>query len=86
MDNTCTGIHGDVVCEHAQNFAIQKRVLKVKALQLAAGETGKFIYIFEAAFRRHIGSESCRYNIDFPSGFQGHVFFVGVKSDSHGSG
>src|SRR5437016_10566596 len=56
VDDACTGVHGDIVCEHAQNFAIEERVLKVKKLQPTAGEADKFMYILEAAFCSHIGS------------------------------
>src|SRR5271163_1544838 len=34
VDHAGTGVHGDVVGEHAQNFAVEEGMLKVEALAL----------------------------------------------------
>ena len=38
VNHSRPGVHGDVVREHSQNFALQERMLKVKPLQLPTGE------------------------------------------------
>ena len=48
VDYARTGVHGDVVGEHAQNFAIEKWVLEIQALELASGEASELMRIDRA--------------------------------------
>ena len=59
------GVHGDVVRQHAENFAIEKRMLKVQALHLAAGEARQFLRVLQVAFRGHIGGQPGGDDVDF---------------------
>src|SRR5208282_3398139 len=42
VDHAGSSVHGDVVSEHAENFAVEKRMLKVEVLELASGEVSEF--------------------------------------------
>ena len=41
VDDAGAGIHGDVVGEHAKNFAVEEGMLEVEALELASGEVSE---------------------------------------------
>ena len=86
VDNACAGVHGDVVGQHAEDFAIEEGMLKVQPLHLAAGEVGEFVSVFETAFRGHIGGQPCRDNVNFAAGFEGNVIFAGMEGHRHRSG
>ena len=45
VDDASTRVHGDVIRQHAKDFAIEKRMLKVQALHFVAGEAGQLTHI-----------------------------------------
>src|SRR5215475_10111109 len=54
VDHARACVHGDVICEYTQNFAIKKRMLEIQAFKLASGEVSQFTRIGELALLRHI--------------------------------
>ena len=54
VNHTCTRIHGDVIGQHAQDLAIQKRMLEIKVLQLPSGKMRQLARIGQIALFRHV--------------------------------
>ena len=86
MDDAGAGVHGDVVGEHAENFAIEEGMLEVEALELASGKVSEFARIGQAALLGGVFRELRGDDINLAARFQGHVFFIGMESDGHGRG
>src|SRR5208337_5512446 len=42
VDDSGSRVHGDVVGEHAENFAVEKGMPEVEALKLASGKVSQF--------------------------------------------
>ena len=83
VDDAGSRVHGDVVSEHAKDFAIEKWMLKIQALQLASGKVNQRFRISEIAlcgdFLRQLGGD----NINLATGFKRDVFLVGMERDCH---
>ena len=86
MDNAGSGIHGDVVGQHAENPAIEKWMLEVEALHFSAGKVGEFANVSETALLGHIFRQLRRDDINFAAGFEGHVLFIRMESHRHRRG
>ena len=88
VDNTGASIHCDVVRHHTQNCAVQKRMGKIQIFELLSGKVGKLVRgseaSFVAEFRRELLGDDVYFALGF--GFERHIFFVGMKSDSHRRG
>ncbi len=63
VNHAGAGVHGDVVGQHAEDFAIEKGMLKVEALHLAPGEACQFLRVLKVAFLGHIGSQPGRHDV-----------------------
>ena len=52
VDDAGAGVHGDVVGEHAENFAVEEGMLEVEALELASGEVREFARVRQGRISR----------------------------------
>jgi hypothetical protein len=77
VDHAGAGVHGDVVGEHAENFAIEEGMLEVEALELAAGEVREFARVGEAALSAASFGQLRGDDVNFAARFERDVFFMG---------
>ena len=45
MDHARSRVHGDVLSQHAEDFAVEEGMLEIQVLHLAAGKVGEFAWI-----------------------------------------
>ena len=85
MNHAGAGVHGHVVRQHAENLAIEKRMLKVQTLHLAAGEARQFFRVLQIAFLGYIGSQPGRDDVDLAGRFERDVLFMRMERHGHRS-
>ena len=85
VDYAGPGVHGHVIGQHAENFAVEERMLEVQALHLPSREVGEFMRIRKIAFLRNIFRKLRRHNVNFAPGFERDILFLWMKGYSHRS-
>ena len=84
VDHAGSRIHGDVFGQHAENLAVEKRVLEVQVLEFASGEMRQLARIREIAFFRNVFRQFRRNDVNLAAGLERDVLFIGMKRDRHG--
>ena len=84
VDDAGAGVHGDVIGEHAQDFAVEKWMLKIETFKFASRKVGQFADVEEAAFCDRMFCQLRCDDVNFAAGCKRHVLFIRMEGDRHG--
>jgi hypothetical protein len=84
VDGAGAGVGGDVGGQHAEDFALEERMLEGRAIKLASLEACHFQCIVEIAGRQRICGQCLGHNVDVAiGGLKSDVVEVGMERDGH---
>ncbi len=87
MHRARAGVHGDVIAQHAENRAIQKRMREVGILQLAAREASDLAcWSARLHFSMDCGASLRADDVNLVAGVERDIFCVGMERHRHRAG
>ena len=83
VDGACSGVHGDVVAQHAEDGPLQERMSEGRVLQLRARERGHFLRLAKIAFLDRLLCQISGHDVDPFASIERDIFRFGGEGHRH---